>query len=78
VGHVIRYSHRGSSQDCGRDLLQGTEGLSHHLMGLPDFERSAYLTFDAGQVSMRFVWFRLFEICVLKFGSGFGNWELEV
>jgi len=47
-------------------------------MGLPDFERSGYLTFDARQVSMRFVWFRLFEICVLKFGSGFGNWELEV
>ncbi len=22
--------------------------------------------------------FRPFEICVLKFGSGFGNWELEV
>ena len=32
-------------------------------MGLPDFERSGYLTFDAGQVSMRFAWFRLFEIC---------------
>ena len=46
-------------------------------MGLPDLDGSAHLTCHACQVSMRFVWFGVFEICVLKFGSGFGNWDLE-
>src|SRR6266567_1785349 len=32
AANVHRYSHRGRSQDCGRDLLQRTEGLSHYLM----------------------------------------------
>ena len=47
-------------------------------MGLPDLDGSDRLTCQAGQVLMTFVWFGVFEICVLKFGSGFGNWELEV
>ncbi len=46
-------------------------------MGLPDLDGSGHLTCEAGQVSMRFAWFRVFEICVLKFGSVFGNWNLE-
>ncbi len=41
-------------------------------MGLPDLDGSGHLTCEAGQVSMRFVWFGVFEICVLKF------WELEL
>jgi hypothetical protein len=53
------------------------EKLGRWKRSSPELDR-IHFTFDAGQVSMRFVWFRLFEICVLKFGSGFGNWELEV
>ena len=46
-------------------------------MELPDLDGSGPFNCDARQVSIRFAWFRVFEICVLKFGSVFGNWNLE-
>jgi hypothetical protein len=46
-------------------------------MGLPDLDGSDRLTCQAGQVLMTFVWFGVFEICVLKFEFGFGNWGSE-
>src|SRR5262249_59770783 len=72
VGNVICDSHGRSNQDSGRDFLRRTEGLSHHLMELAQIEGGTPCHSRANRLSITrpFVWFCVFEICVLKFGGG--------
>ena len=78
VGHVIRHSHGRGGEHCGCDLLQGTEGLSHHLMGLCNLEGPGRFTYDPDEVSMRLVSRSVIAILLLKFGLAFWNCDLEL